>query len=151
MQVFHSQRHPIFQKIVSVFRNILKNEFQKFFEYSGIYNHICTIVCICFKKFRPFEFLVVCKVVGWALEMVTETGWALTHHQCPYWHAASNSNGLSFRKLKYFLTLKDMGFLVFQIHGGGWNPPILEKRSVTPPNFIPKQQTVSHMKAEIFS
>ena len=34
---------------------------------------------------------------------------------------------------------------------GGWNPPILEKRSVTPPNFIPKQQTVSHMKAEIFS
>ena len=49
------------------------------------------------------------------------------------------------------LTLKDMGFLVFQIHGGGWNPPILEKRSVTPPNFIPKQQTVSHMKAEIFS
>ena len=34
---------------------------------------------------------------------------------------------------------------------GGGNPPILEKCSVTPPNFIPKQQTVSHMKAEIFS
>ena len=34
--------------------------------------------------------------------------------------------------------------------GGGWNPPILKKRSVIPPNFIPKQQTVSHMKAEIF-
>ena len=51
--------------------------------------------------------------------------------------------------------------LVFnpKIHGlfgqlntwGGWNPPILEKRSVTPPNFIPEQQTVYHMKAEIFS
>ena len=48
------------------------------------------------------------------------------------------------------LTLKDMGFLVSQIHGGG-NHPILEKRSITPPNFIPKQQTVSHMKAELFS
>ena len=34
---------------------------------------------------------------------------------------------------------------------GGWNPPILEKHSVTPHNFIQEQQTVSHMKAEIFS
>ena len=35
--------------------------------------------------------------------------------------------------------------------GGGWNHPALEKRSITPPNFIPEQQTVSHMKAELFS
>ena len=28
---------------------------------------------------------------------------------------------------------------------------ILEKRSVTPPNFILEQQTESHMKAEVFS
>ena len=35
---------------------------------------------------------------------------------------------------------------------GGWgNPPIFEKRIVTPLNFIPEQQKVSHMKAEIFS
>jgi hypothetical protein len=34
---------------------------------------------------------------------------------------------------------------------GGRILPILEKRSVTPPNFILEQQTVSHMKAEVFS
>ena len=28
---------------------------------------------------------------------------------------------------------------------------IVEKRSVTPPNFILEQQTESHMKAEVFS
>ena len=50
------------------------------------------------------------------------------------------------------LTLKDMGFLVSQIHGeGGLIQSILEKRSVTPPNFILEQQTESHMKAEVFS
>ena len=35
--------------------------------------------------------------------------------------------------------------------GGGLIQSILEKRSVTPPNFILEQQTVSHMKAEVFS
>ena len=35
--------------------------------------------------------------------------------------------------------------------GGGRILPILEKRSVTPPNFILEQQTESHMKAEDFS
>ena len=35
--------------------------------------------------------------------------------------------------------------------GGGRILPILEKPSVTPPNFILEQQTVSHMKAEVFS
>ena len=49
------------------------------------------------------------------------------------------------------LTLKDMGFLVSQIHGGGLIQSILEKHSVTPPNFILEQQTESHMKAEVFS
>ena len=34
---------------------------------------------------------------------------------------------------------------------GGWNHPTGQKCSITPPNFIPKQQTVSHMKAELFS
>ena len=34
---------------------------------------------------------------------------------------------------------------------GGRILPILEKRSVTPFNFILEQQTVSHMKAEVFS
>ena len=34
---------------------------------------------------------------------------------------------------------------------GGGNHPAPEKRSITPPNFIPEQQTVSHMKAELFS
>ena len=34
---------------------------------------------------------------------------------------------------------------------GGWNHPAGHKRSITPPNFIPEQQTVSHMKAEVFS
>ena len=48
------------------------------------------------------------------------------------------------------LTLKDMGFLVFQIHGGGLIQSILEKRTVTPSNFILEQQTVFHMKAEVF-
>ena len=52
---------------------------------------------------------------------------------------------------KNTLTLKDMGFLVSQIHGGGLIQSILEKRSVTPPNFILEQQTESHMKAEVFS
>ena len=35
--------------------------------------------------------------------------------------------------------------------GGGLIQSILEKRSVTPPNFILEQQTESHMKAEVFS
>jgi hypothetical protein len=35
--------------------------------------------------------------------------------------------------------------------GGGRILPFLEKRSVTPPNCILEQQTVSHMKAEVFS
>ena len=34
---------------------------------------------------------------------------------------------------------------------GGLIQSILEKRSQTPPNFILEQQTVSHMKAEVFS
>ena len=34
---------------------------------------------------------------------------------------------------------------------GGLIQPILEKRTVTPPNFILEQQTESHMKAEVFS
>jgi hypothetical protein len=34
---------------------------------------------------------------------------------------------------------------------GGGNHPAGQKRSITPSNFIPKQQTVSHMKAELFS
>ena len=50
------------------------------------------------------------------------------------------------------LPLEDMGFLVFQIHGGGGLiQSILEKRTVTPSNFILEQQTESHMKAEVFS
>ena len=53
--------------------------------------------------------------------------------------------------LLIFLTLKDMGFLVSQIYGGGLIQSILEKGSVTPPNFILEQQTESHMKAEVFS
>jgi len=44
-------------------------------------------------------------------------------------------------------------------HGLFWSPrymggliqSILERRSVTPPNFILEQQTESHMKAEVFS
>ena len=35
--------------------------------------------------------------------------------------------------------------------GGGLNQSILEKRSVTPPDFILEQQTVYHIKAEVFS
>ena len=34
---------------------------------------------------------------------------------------------------------------------GGLIQSILEKRSVTPLNFILEQQTVSHMKAEVFT
>ena len=34
---------------------------------------------------------------------------------------------------------------------GGLIQSILEKRTVTPPNFILEQQTESHMKAEVFS
>ena len=58
---------------------------------------------------------------------------------------------LGLTKENIALTLKDMGFLVSQIHGGGLIQSILEKRSVTPPNFILEQQTESHMKAEVFS
>ena len=50
-----------------------------------------------------------------------------------------------------FLTLKDAGFLVFQIRGGGLILPGLRKRGLAPPNFILEQQTESHMKAEVFS
>ena len=54
-------------------------------------------------------------------------------------------------RIIYLLTLKDAGFLVFQIRGGGLIQSILEKRTVTPPNFILEEQTESHMKAEVFS
>ena len=49
------------------------------------------------------------------------------------------------------LTLKDPGFLVFQIPGGGAESAHFGKRSLTPPNFTLEQQTESHMKAEVFS
>ena len=47
------------------------------------------------------------------------------------------------------LTLKGAGF--WSVKYGGGILPILRKRSLTPPNFILEQQTVSHMKAEVFS
>ena len=56
------------------------------------------------------------------------------------------------RKYDAFVNPKRHGlFGLPDTWGGGWNPPILEKRSVTPPNFILEQQTESHMKAEVFS
>ena len=42
-------------------------------------------------------------------------------------------------------------FGLLDMRGGGLIQPILEKRTVTPPNFILEQPTESHIKAEVFS
>ena len=73
--------------------------------------------------------------------------------QTQFWNVDSFYRPMSIFQVTFntqtHLTLKDMGFLVFQIHGGG-DSTHFKKRTVSPPNFILEQQTVSDMKAEVF-
>ena len=90
------------------------------------------------------------------------TSYVLPLHFAPS-HASSSQNSNVDSYLQYCevdtvkrsfsessLTLKDPGFLVSQIPGGGGQIlPGLRKNSLTPPNFIFEQQTESHMKAGV--